>query len=50
MSDERCSHLWVDIMEQTHVCDQPEGHLEAHYCHCGWVLKLGDDTQDVTHV
>ena len=44
---ELCTFLWVDIMGQTHVCDQPEATLHKHYCHCSTEYEEGDDAQDM---
>lgn len=43
---ELCSFIWSDLLNQTHVCDQPDGHEGSHYCHCGLVYCTGDDAQD----
>ena len=32
----QCDALWSDAFNQTHVCDEPEGHKTPHLCHCGW--------------
>lgn len=35
----QCSFVWKDAFNQTHVCDEPEGHDTTHRCHCGWVQE-----------
>lgn len=32
----QCSEIWSDVFNQTHVCDEEEGHDTPHLCHCGW--------------
>lgn len=38
-----CSSVYLDVLNNTHICDKEETHTTEHGCHCG-VTWEGDDT------